>query len=315
MKANLAASVRQRLLTLAKARNDDFQRLLTQYALERLLYRLSRSVYAERFILKGALLFTLWMEEPHRPTRDLDLLGAGEPSIERLAVLFQDLCALEVEADGLSFEGSSVAARQIREETIYGGVRVTLKAFLDKARIPLQIDVGFGDAVTPPPEVITFPTLLEFPAPSLRAYAQETVIAEKLSALVSLDLDNSRMKDFFDLWTLAQRFPFDGARLSEAISATFARRGMSIPADAPTGLSEVFSGSPAKQIQWRAFLQQSVLPPQQALPLDEVVSFLGLFLLPVLRALSAGEIMTGTWPAGGPWRQDQELPSSQENAR
>ena len=144
---NLAASVRQRLLTLAKARQDDFQYVLTQYALERLLYRLSRSGFAESFVLKGALLFTLWVDEPHRRTRDLDLLGTGEPSPERLVLLFQELCTLDVDADGLTFDADSVVAKPIREENIHGGVRVTLRAFLEKARIPLQIDVGFGDAM------------------------------------------------------------------------------------------------------------------------------------------------------------------------
>jgi hypothetical protein len=299
---NLPASVRQRLLTLAKARNEDFQRVLVQYALERLLYRLSRSQYADRFILKGALLFTLWMEEPHRRTRDLDLLGAGDPSPERLTPLFQELCTLVVEADGLVFDAGSVIARPIREENLYGGVRVNLKAFLDAARIPLQIDVGFGDAVTPVPTVIRFPTLLEFPAPSLRAYAQETVIAEKLSALVALGLDNSRLKDFFDLWTLAQHFPFDGERLGEAISATFARREMSLPVGTPVGLSEVFSSNAAKQTQWRTFLQQSASPPRQTLALDEVIAFIGTFLLPVLSTLSSSGTRTGMWPPGGPWQ-------------
>lgn len=303
---NLAASVRQRLLTLAKARQDDFQYVLTQYALERLLYRLSRSEVPERFVLKGALLFTLWIDEPHRRTRDLDLLGTGDPSAERLVLLFQELCMLDVEADGLTFDAGSVVAKPIREENIYGGIRVTLRAFLDKARIPLQIDVGFGDAVMPAPTVITYPTLLEFPAPSLRAYAQETVIAEKLSALVALDMDNSRMKDFFDLWTLAKRFSFEGKSLGAAISATFERRGMSIPASTPVGLTEVFSGNPTKQTQWRAFLRQSVSLPQQALMLEEVISLLAIFLLPVMNALSADGIMPGTWSPNGPWQNDEE---------
>jgi hypothetical protein len=300
---NLPASVRQRLLTLAKARQEDFQRVLVQYALERLLYRLSQSPYADRFILKGALLFTLWMAEPHRRTRDLDLLGSGDGSPEHLTLLFQELCTLPVEADGLAFDADSVTARPIREENIYGGVRVTLKAFLGAARISLQIDVGFGDAVTPGPAVIRFPTLLDFPAPSLRVYAQETVIAEKLSALVALGMDNSRMKDFFDLWTLAQHFPFEGERLGEAIRATFARREMSLPVGTPVGLSKVFSSHTAKQTQWRAFLQQSVSPSRQALTLDTAIGFVGTFLLPILNTLSTEETWTGVWPPGGPWQK------------
>jgi hypothetical protein len=160
--------------------------------------------------------------------------------------------------------------------------------------------------VTPAPEAITFPTLLPFPAPTLRAYVQETVIAEKLSALVALDLNNSRMKDFFDLWTLAKRFSFDGKRLGESVSATFARRGMTLPTDTPVGLSKAFSGSPTKQAQWRAFLKQSVSPPHQDLPLEEVISFLADFLLPMLHALISGEDLTGIWPPGGPWHKAAE---------
>lgn len=303
---NLAASVRQRLLNRAKAANEDFQRVLTRYALERLLYRISRSRHADRFILKGALLFLLWVDEPLRRTKDLDLLGTGSPAPEDLAAVFRELCVLEVQEDGLRFDEQSVAARPIREENIYGGVRVTLVAYLDSARIPLQVDVGFGDVVTPAPVPVTFPALLDFPPPELRAYVPETVVAEKLSALIVLDLDNSRMKDFFDLWMLGQRFAFDGERLSEAIAATFAQRGVAVPATAPTGLTERFSTHPARQTQWRAFAKQALSPTLQPLDLEEVVTFAAGFLVPILDSLRDGSWFRATWQPGGPWRTLQE---------
>jgi predicted nucleotidyltransferase component of viral defense system len=299
---NLAASVRQRLLNHAKAGNEDFQRVLTRYALERLLYRISRSPYADRFILKGALLFLLWLDEPLRRTKDLDLLGTGSPAPEDLAAVFRDLCSQEVPDDGLRFDEQTVAAGRIREENIYGGVRVTLVAFLDSARIPIQVDVGFGDVVTPAPVNVTFPVLLDFPAPELRAYVRETVIAEKLCALVVLDLDNSRMKDFYDLWMLGQRFAFDGERLSDAVVATFSRRGVLVPPIAPTGLTERFSTHPSRQIQWRAFAKQSLSPTPHAPDLREVVSFAAGFLLPILDSLRDGKPFRASWQPGGSWR-------------
>jgi hypothetical protein len=300
--ANLSASVRQRLLNRAKEEGDDFQRILVRFALERLLYRISLSGYAARFYLKGALLLLVWMDEPHRRTKDLDLLGLGNPTSEELAAIFQELCRLEVEPDGLRFEEGSVRVREIREENIYGGVRVTLTAYLDQARIPLQIDVGFGDRVVPPPEFVTFPVLLEFPAPNLRAYTRETVIAEKLSALIALDLDNSRLKDFFDLWTFSQQFDFDGEVLAKAIDATLSQRRISLPLGPPTGLTSKFSDHPGKLTQWRAFVQQSLSPALHNLSLPEVVSAVADFLLPVLKAIDQEDSFHAFWYPGGPWR-------------
>ena len=299
---NVAASIRQRLYNLARASNDDFQRLLTQYALERLLYRLSVSAYREQFVLKGAMLFLLWMEQPHRRTRDLDLLGSGSPSPNRLVTLFQELCQWEGEDDGLRFDPETVRAKAIREDNVYGGIRVTLLAFLERARIPVQVDIGFGDAITPEPVEIVFPTLLPTSAaPHLRAYVQETVIAEKLSAMVDLDLDNSRMKDFFDLWFLSRQFSFDGATLQEAIRATFARRGQTLPTIPPTALTSAFSEHPGKQLQWQAFVAQNVTDPYRALMLPDVVSALADFLVPVLYAWQQDEDFQQEWLPGDRW--------------
>ena len=210
---NLAHSVRDRLLKLAKARGEEFNFVLVRYALERLLYRLSKSPHDGKFILKGAMLFTIWSKHPHRATKDLDLLGAGAPDLDRLAQVFRDVCAASVEDDGVVFEPRSVEARRIKEEAEYEGVRITLDGKLGSAQLAVQVDVGFGDSVVPPPRTIEFPTLLPFPGPVIRAYSRETVVAEKLHAMVDLGMANTRMKDFFDLWFLCREFEFNGAQL------------------------------------------------------------------------------------------------------
>src|SRR5205085_11881243 len=230
---------------------------LSRYARERLLYRLSTSDYRERFVLKGALLCSYWAGAPHRPTRDLDLLGRGEPDVALLDDGFRDLCRVEAEPDGLTFLEESVRGEKIKEEEEYEGVRLRLTATLGNARIPLQVDVGFGDAVVPPPEEVTFPTLLGMPAPRLRAYRRETVVAEKFEAMVKLGMLNSRMKDFYDVWELSWRFDFEGGVLSAAIRATFERRGTPVPAETPLALTPTFCDDAQKRAQWDGFLRKS----------------------------------------------------------
>jgi hypothetical protein len=291
----------------AKEKGTEFQRVLVLYGLERLLYRLSVSPYADRFILKGASLFSLWFDEPHRRTRDMDLLGKDEPDPARFAALFQDLCDLSVEDDGLRFLPESVQAGRIREENEFGGVRVTLTAALETARIALQVDIGFGDAAVPEPETVEFPTLLEgLLAPRLLAYQKETTIAEKLHALVVLERGNSRMKDFFDLYVLAREFPFAAERLAAAVRDAFARRGTALPRETPDGLTQEFAADAAKVTQWKAFLKQNVAPPRDTLTLSEAVATLSTFLLPVLEMARGDAAATGKqqrWPAGGPWQR------------
>lgn len=230
---NLPASVHQRLLTLSQQRGEEFNRLLTLYAIERLLYRLTQSSYADRFVLKGALLFLVWAIPGPRPTRDLDLLGFGDNSATTLIHIFQTICTLPVSADGLAFDAQSIRVLEIREDQEYQGQRVELVAHLGRARIPLQIDIGFGDLVSPPPREADYPALLEFPSPRLRIYSMESVIAEKLHAMVILNLTNSRMKDFYDLWTLSRLFSFTSQTLAQAIQSTFARRQTPIPITTP----------------------------------------------------------------------------------
>lgn len=213
---NMAASVRQRLMNIAKERKEDFGLVLTRYGLERLLYRLSKSNYRDQFILKGAMLFQLWSGHIHRPTRDLDLLGQGDPAPERFQQVLCDICRQGVEDDGLEFHTESVRSERMKEDEDYLGVRIKLQATLASARIPLHLDIGFGDAINPDPSEVTFPTLLDLPAPILKAYPRETVVAEKFQAMVMLGIANSRMKDFFDVWTLARQFEFSGPALCSA---------------------------------------------------------------------------------------------------
>lgn len=251
---NMGASVRARLLNRARADKVDFNLMLTRYALERLLYRLSVSAWSNEFLLKGALLFDLWFDQPQRPTRDIDLLGFGPAGLDHLTTVFQEICGQRCD-DGMEYDQSSVLAIEIRKDANYEGVRITLLGSLDGARCVIQIDVGYGDAVTPAAENVLFPVVLEdMPQPTLRAYPVYTVVAEKYQAMVSLGIANTRMKDYFDLWILAQHATFDRTILAEAIRATFERRGTPIQIEAPLGLSAVFAADLKKQQQWKAFL-------------------------------------------------------------
>ena len=255
---NMAVSVRDRLLNLARERGEDFQLILTRYGLERLLYRLGKSDYRDLFILKGAMLFVLWSDQPHRPTRDVDFLGFGDSSETGLKTVFRELCEIPVEDDGLTLIADSIQVDAIRDDTEYGGMRVKLFGELAGARILIQADIGFGDAVTPDPRNIEYPTLLDNPAPFLKAYPRETVVAEKYQALVNLGMANSRMKDFYDIWIISSEFDFDGLTLSEAISNTFSRRHTPLPEHVPFGLSPEFYRDSQKNTQWSAFVRMAI---------------------------------------------------------
>lgn len=301
---NMAASVRARLTSIARNGREEFQSVLTRYAIERFLYRLSVSPHGNGFVLKGAMLFRLWTAEPHRTTKDVDLLGSGESSIERLTDVMGDICAAVVPDDGLGFDPSAVSASRIKEDQEYEGIRVTCPVRLGNARITLRIDVGFGDAVTPAPRTADFPTILDFPAPVLKAYPRETVIAEKFQAMTALGMQNSRMKDFFDLRILARDFAFDGELLVRAIAATFRRRGSRPPLETPRALTAEFGTDPAKTVQWEAFLRKGKFadPP----PLEAVVSALAGFLMPPSRAAATEQRFTAIWAPGGPWATCRE---------
>jgi hypothetical protein len=271
MSRNLAASIRARLKQHADERKQDFNLTLTQYGLERLLYRLSVSRHASNYLLKGALLFSLWYDQPHRPTRDADLLGFGPDDIDTAVSAFEEICQIAVE-DGIAFDLASLKGSVIRKEAGYGGVRIDLQAKLDSARIALQVDIGFGDAVTPAPESVSYPVMLaELPAPRLRSYPKYTVVAEKFHAICLLGMANTRMKDYFDLLILLSEDDLDATQLHRAVGATFERRRMAMPASLPSGLSDAFAQDAAKQRQWIAFLKKNRL---DALDLAEVVSLL-----------------------------------------
>ena len=225
---NVAASVRQRLLNLRQSKGEDYQALLTQYAIERLLYRLSKSELSRRFILKGAMLFRVWSGQLHRPTKDVDLLGQGDPSPAVVAEAMRNILATPVPDDGLMFDVNTVVAEEIRQVQEYGGVRVKLTAKLGNARIPMQIDVGFGDVVTPAAKIRSYPTLLGQDAPRLRMYPLETVVAEKLEAVVMLGMANSRMKDYYDLLVIFRTYSLAEDKLAKAVAATFRRRANGI---------------------------------------------------------------------------------------
>ncbi|OYU27568.1 MAG: hypothetical protein CFE41_09835 [Burkholderiales bacterium PBB2] len=292
MTSNRSASILARLLTLAKQRGDDYSLLLNRFAMERLLARISRTQHADRFLLKGALLFTLWYDTPHRPTRDADLLGFGADDEANLIATFRDVTAIDL-SDGITFDPDSVRATAIREDNTYGGTRITLLARIGSARCSLQIDVGFGDAVTPGPQTAAYPTLLnDFPAPTLRVYPVYTVIAEKYQAMVMLGQANSRMKDFFDLAVIAQRTELEGATLAAAIAATFARRQSDLPTDPPLALTRAFSQDRSKLRQWQAFLNKNRL---EAASLDETVELLHDLLWPPTLVAAAKSPATANW--------------------
>ncbi|SCW96567.1 nucleotidyl transferase AbiEii/AbiGii toxin family protein [Ancylobacter rudongensis] len=273
---NIGASVRARLLQVAKASGQSFDLVLTRFALERLLFRLSQSPHADRFVLKGAMLMMSWFEDPYRGTRDLDLLGFGDPEPEAMLATFRGILALN-DDDGVEFDVDALRVDRIREELEYGGLRLRTTASISGARINLTIDIGFGDAMEPGAEMLDYPSMLAFPAPRLRAYARETVIAEKFQAMVALGRANSRMKDFYDIWILSKSFDFAGDRLARAIAATFARRETAVPVDLPDALTPAFANDEQKQRQWNAFVRDVSANPGS---LEDVVNSLADFLMP-----------------------------------
>ncbi|RYF52843.1 MAG: nucleotidyl transferase AbiEii/AbiGii toxin family protein [Comamonadaceae bacterium] len=292
MTGNRSASILARLLTLAKERGDDYSLLLNRFGLERLLARLSMSPHADRFLLKGALLFALWYDTPHRSTRDADLLGFGPDDEASLIGTFCELAAMDL-SDGIVFDAESVKGDAIREDNPYGGTRITLAARIGSARCALQIDVGFGDAVTPEPQTVAYPTLLDdFSVPTLRVYPVYTVIAEKYHAMVMLGPANSRMKDFFDLAVIARRTELDGATLAAAIGATFTRRQTALPNERPLALTRGFSEDATKLRQWQAFLNRNRI---EAASLGETVALLENLPWPPTEVAAANSQANARW--------------------
>ena len=301
MSKNMAASVRQRLLNQAKQEKRPFNEFIQYFAMERFLYRLGHSAYNKQFVLKGGLMFALWDEPLRRPTRDIDLLGRLNNSVEHVVSVIRTICALPVPDDGIIFDTEKISGKQIIEGANYQGVHVSLPAYLGKARIPIRIDVGFGDKLVPGPDLMQLPSLLDLPQPELLGYSRESAIAEKFQAIVYLEEINSRMKDFYDIWLLATHFEFNGLTLSEAIEQTFRRRNTALELN-PVAFSKSFTQNPQKQTQWARFVARNKFEGAPA-TLAEAILVIAAFLQPPVQALLDGHRFDQLWALGGPWSQ------------
>ena len=296
---NVAASVRQRLQNEAKATGRPFQEVFEYYAMERFLYRLSRSAYAGRFVLKGALMFRAWGGLASRPTRDMDFLARMDNTVDAVVPVFREVCEVAVEPDGMAFDAGSVAGVVIKEEADYPGVRVSFVGTLVTSRVSMQADLGFSDVVTPAAVPTAYPVILDFPAPHLAGYTRETVVAEKFEAMVKLGALNSRMKDFYDVWFLARHYEFDGEVLAEAVSRTFSNRKTAV-SQVPFALTPEFALTPGKEGQWKGFVRKGRLTDAPA-DLATVIRELGVFLLPLAGSVGQGGSFDVGWKDGGPW--------------
>lgn len=295
-----AESIRQKLNNRLRERGEDVQFGLQRYAMERFLFRLGRSAQRDRFILKGASLFALWGGCLYRPTRDLDFTGYGLHTAEEALAGIREILETPVEEDGLRFQSDTLSTEPIRDEAEYHGFRIRFQAALGKSSIPMQIDIGFGDTIEPPPLNEEYPTLIGDARPLIRSYPKEAVVAEKLHALVILGERNSRLKDFYDLCVLASRFPFQSDRLSRGIAATFKRRNTPLVGPLPEGLAPRFYSDPARSKQWRIYLQRNSLPGAPG-DFNAVGEMLRAFLGPIWNALANLNGEGGEWPPGGPW--------------
>jgi len=298
---NIAASVHQRILNKSRESARPFNDLLQYYAIERFLYRLSRSSYAGKFILKGALMLMVWEVRAFRSTMDIDMLGKIKNSTDAIIAMVRDVCLQEVEPDGIVFDPDSIRGQIITEDADYEGVRINFRGSLDTARISIQLDVGFGDIVIPSPKLMAYPTILDLPAPQIRGYSKESTIAEKFEAMVRRGIMNSRMKDFWDIRLLSRQFDFDGRTLAAAITETFTARHTVIPSD-PVAFTEAFIRDEAKQSQWKAFLRKNRMTGAQD-TFEEAVNAVSLFLKPVVYGLVNSKPVPATWKAPGPWRR------------
>jgi predicted nucleotidyltransferase component of viral defense system len=290
-------SIQQKLVNLSHKQKEDPNHILIRYAIERFLYRLSQSPYNDKFILKGAMLFALWRDKPYRPTRDLDLLGCGIASGQNLKTIFQKILTIPVQPDGIEFEPDSISIQDIRGAQEYPGKRVGFSGSLGNARLKLQVDIGFGDAITPKPVDAMFPSLLNMPKPQIKAYPIETAIAEKLHAMVAFDMAISRMKDFYDLWIICRFFEIDGRQLLEAIKTTFQQRNTTLPLVVPTALTTQFSQNTDKVSQWNAFIKRS-RQPEPFVNLEETIGNIFVFLWPPLKAASEKQEFLKRWTSG-----------------
>jgi hypothetical protein len=303
MSPDIAASVRTRLVAEAKKRGEDLERTLMRFAAERLLFRLGSSEARHRCLLKGASLLAVWLEDPYRATRDVDILATGQMDDPAVHSLIAGICAVPCPEDGLRFDLSDMVIETIRPGEENAGRRARFRVFLGKARVVLQLDIGVGDAVAIEPQEVTYPTILSsLPAPQIRAYPLVVTVAEKFEAMVKLDIRNSRMKDFHDLWALSGEFEFDGVTLQRAVAACFERRATPWTEEAPRVLTPAFFQIPEIAKRWRDYLAAGAVrvpPPAQFEVIGERI---GCFLGPVREAILAGDTFRKNWPSGGPWR-------------
>lgn len=302
--SNVPASVRQRLLNLSRERNTEFNRVLERYVAERFLYRLGLSPEVDRFTLKGAALFLIWTGREVRPTRDVDFLGSGPEDPVSLRAAIEAICAVPLPDDGLIFDPASIRIESIRHEQDYGGQRIRLRASLGKSPVSLQVDIGFGDVVTPERVEADYPTLLDHPAPRIWTYPRETVVAEKFEAMLSLGAGNSRLKDFWDVAMLADLFAFDGETLRTAIDETLRRRKTELTRDIPDALRPVFYENPARIEQWLAFIRKGGGGLNGPTSFSEVGESVRVFLGPVRESLMRGDAFRRSWLPSGPWRAE-----------
>lgn len=297
---DVSASVHQRLLNKARKLGRPFNELFQYFSMERFIYRLSKTPHVQKFVLKDALMFTAWNIQATRTTKDIDLLGRLENSEEAMIAVMRDTCNQTVEPDGMSFDPDSVTCNPIIEDAVYEGIRVHVRGNLGKSRVVLQLDVGFGDVVFPSELNVKYPTILYFPAPTLKGYTQESIIAEKFQAMIKLGELNSRMKDFYDIWLLSKQFDFNGHVLAEAITKTFIIRKTEIPVQ-PSIFKKSFSEDQTRETQWRAFLRKAVLANTPH-SFYEVMTEIKSFLVPVSSAIAAQKSFQKKWKAPGPWK-------------
>jgi predicted nucleotidyltransferase component of viral defense system len=298
---NIAASVRGRLQNKAKETGRAFSEILQCYGMERFLFRLSQSKYADAFILKGALMFVAWQMPERRTTLDIDLLARHVNEVAKIEGAVRDICAAKVPADGLVFKPDSVKGRITKEDAEYEGVRIKLMGYLERSRIPMQIDFGFGDIIYPSAQKIKYPALLDFPAPKLKGYTPESVVSEKFEAMVKLGDLNSRMKDFYDIWNMMRQFDFEGGALVKAIEKTFGHRKTTLPASAPFFSSDIYAKNSMNNTRWKAFLETLQIKNVPS-DLGTVVQAMENFLLEPVKAVNDGSDFVAHWHAPGPWR-------------
>lgn len=297
---DVAASVHRRLLNKAREEERPFNELLQYYALERFLYRLSKSPHASDFVLKGALMMLTWEAPLSRPSSDIDVLGLVKNDQSHVVSIIGDICGVDVEPDGIDFDSQNITAQTITDAAEYRGLRIKVPARPGSARVVVQIDIGFGDPVVPDAQIFEYPVLLDLPAPRLKGYSRESFIAEKLESIARFGMLNSRLKDFYDIWLLAERQDFEGEVLSAAVKATFSNRDRAVDVRMLERI-KAFASDTTKGTQWHAFCEQNRLKPK--LPtLNETARLIIRFIEPVVRAVSQDEYCRGNWPAGGPWK-------------